>query len=215
MASANRRNSILVAALSAVLAAALIYLFVSHYSKSSPPAAPVTTTVWEATKSIPRGTPEATAADAGLFKAVQVPVSQAVVGAISDPSVITGDAAAVPIVAGQQITVSDFVRTTDTISADLKGTQRAVAFSLDSEHGLTAFLQPGNTVDIMGTTGGSSELLAQKIPVLSNSGGLVVLRLTDRQALLMTAATGKFSLWLSLRPSLKAADSVRVGSVGK
>lgn len=212
---ANRRNSILVAVLSAVLAAVLIYLFVSHYHKASPPAAPLETTVWVAARNIPQGTSEATAAAAGLFKSMTVPVNKAVAGAIGDPAVITGDAAAVAIVAGQQLTVADFTKTADTVSAELTGSQRAVAFSLDSEHGLTSFLAPGNTVDIMGLSGGASTLLLQKVPVLSNSGGLVVLRLTDRQALLITAATGSYSLWLTLRPSLNAKDSVQVGSVGK
>jgi Flp pilus assembly protein CpaB len=215
LGSASRRNSILVAVLSAVLAAALIYLFVSHYRKASPPAAPLQTTVWEAARNIPRGTTEATAAGAGLFKSVTVPAKQAVAGAIADPSVIVGDAAAVPITAGQQITLSDFTHTTDTLSSALTGVQRAVAFSLDAEHGLTSFLQPGNTVDIMGVAGGTSTLLLQNIPILSNAGGLVVLRLTDRQSLLLTAATGAYTLWLSLRPSLKASDSIQVGSVGK
>lgn len=215
--STNRRNAILVAVLSAVLAAALIYLFVSHYSKPSTPAAPLQTTVWVAAHDIPKGTPESSVAAGGLFKSVQVPVKQAVAGAIVDPSVITGDVAAVPIAAGQQITVSDFTRaaSTGTLSGDLTGNQRAVAFSLDAEHGLTSFLQAGNTVDVMGVAGGSSTLLVQNIPILSNSAGLVVLRLTDRQALLITAATGTDSLWLSLRPSLKPKDSVQVGSVGR
>lgn len=211
----NRRNAILVAVLSAVLAAALIYLFVSHYRKASPPAAPLETTVWVAAHNIPRGTPEATAAAAGLFKSMTLPVTQAVAGAIADPSVITGDAAAVPIVAGQQITVAEFTKTADTVSGDLTGTQRAVAFTFDSEHGLTSFLAAGNTVDIMGLSGGSSTMLLQNVPVLDNAGGLVVLKLTDRQALLITAATGTYSLWLTLRPSLNAKDSVQVGSVGK
>ena len=67
----------------------------------------------------------------------------------------------------------------------------------------------------MGLANGSSTLLLQNVPVLSNAGGLVVLRLTDRQALLITAATGTYSLWLTLRPSLKGTDSVQVGSVGR
>lgn len=212
--SANRRNSIVVAVLSAVLAAALIYLFVSHYRKASPPAAPLTSTVWIATHNIPRGTPETTLAAQGLIKSITVPAKQVIAGAITDPSLITADAAAVPLVANQQLTAADFTASTNTISADLTGPQRGVAFSLDSEHGLTSFLTPGNTVDIMGLAGGTSTLLLQNIPVLSNSGGLVVLRLTDRQALLLTASTGKYSLWLTLRPSLKATDSIQVGSVG-
>ena len=215
LGSANRRNSIVVAVLSAVLAAALIFLFVSHYKKTPAPSAPVQATVWVATQNIPRGTPEPEAAAQGLIKSKIVPAKQVVAGAISDPSVITAEAAAVPLVAGQQLTATDFTATSNTLSEDLTGSQRAVAFSLDSEHGLTSFLAQGNTVDIMGLSGGSSTMLLQNVPILSNSGGLVVLRLTDRQALLITAATGQNSLWLTLRPSLKASDSVQVGSVGR
>lgn len=215
LGSANRRNAVVVAVLSAVLAAVLIYLFVSNYRKASPPAAPIETTVWVATHNIPKGTPESAAASAGLFKSVTVPAKQAVVGAIADPSIITGDAAAVNIVAGQQLTAADFTTSNDSIAGELTGHQRAVAFTLDSEHGLTGFLVPGNTVDIMGLSGGTSTMLLQNVPVLSNAGGLVLLRLTDRQALLITAATGNYSLWLSLRPALKASDSVQVGSVGR
>lgn len=213
--AANRRTAVIVAVVSAVLAAALIYLFVQHYRKPSPPAAPKVTTVWVATKRIPLGTPEPAAAAAGLFKQATVPVSKAVSGALTDPSLITADAASVTIVPGQQLTSGDWTPASDTIAADLKGTQRAVAFSLDAEHGLTSFLQPGNTVDVMGVSGATSTLLDQKIPILYNGGGLVVLNLTDRQALLLTAATGNYALWLSLRPSIGAKDSVKVGSVGK
>ena len=170
LGSANRRNSVVVAVLSAVLAAALIYLFVSHYRKTPAPVAPIQATVWVATHNIPRGTPETEAAAQGLFKSTTVPAKQVVAGAISDPSVITADAAAVPLVAGQQLTASDFTATSNTLSADLTGSERATAFSLDSEHGLTSFLAQGNTVDIMGLAAGSSTLLLQNVPVLSNTG---------------------------------------------
>lgn len=213
----SRRNSILVAAVSAVLAAALIFLFVTHYRKTPAPVAPAEVTVWVAKQPIPLGTTEAAAAAAGLLVPKHVPSTQAAFNAITDPSAITGDAAAVPIEKGQQITSNDFARSTaPAVSATLTGTERAVGFSFDSEHGLTTFLHVGDLVDVMGVTGsGSSEMIAQKVMVLSDQNGVVVLRLSDRQALLVTAATGVSSLWLSLRPTINAQDSVPVGSVGR
>ena len=63
-------------------------------------------------------------------------------------------------------------------------------------------------------TAGASELLAKNVEIIANTAGLVVLRLTDKQALLVTAATGKYSLWLTMRPTVKPTNSVQVGAVG-
>ncbi len=66
---------------------------------------------------------------------------------------------------------------------------------------------------VNGTTH-KTELVDQNVTVLQNAQGLVVLKLTDKQALLVTAATTNGSLWLSLRPALNATNSVPVYSVG-
>ena len=99
----NRRTPILIAILSAVLAGVLISLFVSHYHKTTVQAAPETT-VFVARGYIPRGTPQSTVASGGMLKPVQVPVTQAIAGAITDPSAIAGQVSAEPISAGQQVT---------------------------------------------------------------------------------------------------------------
>ncbi len=214
-ALAGRKNAVLVAAASALLAAALIYLFVSRYDKRQVvQLAPPQTAVWVAAHAIPQGTPEAAIAGEGYFKRIEVPTARVAPGAIVDPSQVVGEAATSEIVAGQQITASDFTRSTSLISGLLRGDERAVAFSLSSEQGLTSYLAAGDTVDVMlvGTKG--SEMLAQDVPVLANAAGIVVLRLSDRQALIVTAQSTKGSLWLSLRPSIGASDSVRLYSVG-
>lgn len=213
----NRRTAILVAAVSAVLAAALIYAFVTHYRKTA--AAPVVVpnaTVWVAAKTIPVGTPQSQIAAAGLLKATEVPASQVVAGAITDPSTIAGESTSVAIVAGQQVTAADFTRApADSLTPFIKGDQRGVAFTMDSEHGLTNYLQPNDTVDVLATNGkGSTELLVKDVTIIANTDGIVVLRLTDKQALLVTAATGKYALWFAMRPTVNATNSVQVGAVG-
>lgn len=212
----NRNTAILVAAVSAVLAAALIYLFVTHYRKTTVVSVvPQESTVWVASQAIPAGTPQSQIAAAGLFKQTKVPPSQVVVGALSDPSVVAGEATSVAIVAGQQVTAGDFTKTpANSITPFIKGDQRGVAFTFDSEHGLTGYLAPNDTVDVMGLAKNTSTLLAKNITIIANSGGLIVLRLTDKQALLITAATLKDSLWLTMRPTVKATNSVQVGAVG-
>ncbi len=216
--SPTRKNSVLIAALSAVLAAALIFLFVTHYKKNTvaPPLAPTQVAVWVARQPIPLGTPETAIAAAGYFKQTQVPSAQAVAGAIVDPSQVVGEVTSTAVAAGQQITSSDFTKSVQVLSADLRGDQRAVAFSFDTEHGISTWLSAGDTVDVMlvNTLTHRTELIDQNVSVLENKLGLVVLKLTDKQALLVTAASTQGSLWLSLRPALNANNSIKIYSVG-
>ncbi len=86
----NRRTSVLIAVVCAVLAAVLIYVFVSHNKNTAAPAVPAQATVLVATKYIPSGVPASTVVSGGLLKPEQVPVTQAVAGAIADSSVISG-----------------------------------------------------------------------------------------------------------------------------
>jgi Flp pilus assembly protein CpaB len=203
--------------LSAVLAAGLIYLFVTHYKKNTAPTAvaPAQATVWETTRPIPKGTPAAVIAAKGYIKQTQISAATATsIGAIADPSQVLIEATTAQLAVGQTLTAADFAKTPALLAADLSGNQRAVAFSFDSEHGLTSWITPGNTVDIMLQKGTKSELVEQNVTVLENVQGLVVLKLTDKQALLLTGFSGRGSLWLSLRPALSAKDSIRLYSQG-
>lgn len=213
---ATRRGAMTVAAIAAILAGVLLYLFVQHYKSNGTPSAavPANVFVFEATKYIPAGTPAETLASEGLLRKLQVPSKQAVAGAIPDPSVITGEVSATSIAPGQQITAADFTHANVTIGAYLTGTQRAIAVPLDAPHGLTAYLTAGNTVDMMVDNGGTTSVLAQNLSVLANSGGDVVLRVTDKQALQISAAADSTKVWLVLRPPTGAQESVRIGSKG-
>jgi Flp pilus assembly protein CpaB len=218
----DRKTAILVAAISAVLAAALIYLFVTHYHKTTAPptvVAPTEVTVWKATAVIPAGTSEQQIISAGLLKAYQVPESAVTLGALNSLSVVQGEATTAPIAPGDQAISSDFTKSAaNSITTYIKGDQRGVAFSLDSEHGLTTFLKPASTVDIMSvdTTTGASKLLVKDVEIISSAQGVVVLKLTDKQALIVTSATiSPNELWLSMRPTIKPTNSIQVGTVGR
>lgn len=212
---ATRRGAMSVAALAAILAGVLMYMFVQHYKTSTTKtvAPPANVSVFEATKYIPAGTPASTVASEGLLQRTQIPAKEAAAGAIPDPSVIAGEVSSTSIAPGQQVTASDFTHTTVTIGAYLTGTERAIAVALDAPHGLTSYLTEGNTVDMIAhTSNGSTSMLAQNVSVLANTGGDVVLRVTDRQALAVAAAADAGDIYLILRPSIGAADSVRVGA---
>ena len=206
----------LIAALAAVLAGVLLYLFVQHYKKSNTPAvaAPTTVDVFVANKYIPQGTPAQSIAAQGLLRRTQVPAHQAVAGAIGDPSAVTGEVTSTNIAPGQQISVSDFTHTDISVGAYLTGTQRAIAVPLDPPHGLTAYVAPGNTVDLMTEANGQTTMLAQNVSILANTNGDVVLRVTDKQALQIAAASDSMKIWLILRPPTGAQVSVPVGAKG-
>jgi Flp pilus assembly protein CpaB len=213
---ATRRGAMTVAALAALLAGVLLYLFVQHYKSNGTPsaAAPSTVNVFETTKYIPAGTPAQTLASEGLLQKTQVSSKQAQVGAIADPSAITGEVSATNIAKGQQVTAADFTHANVTIGAYLTGTQRAIAVPLDAPHGLTSYLAAGNTVDMMVDNGGTTSVLAQNLSILENTGGDVVLRVSDKQALQISAASDSTKIWLVLRPPTGAQQSIRVGSKG-
>lgn len=213
---ATRRGAMLIAALAAVLAGVLLYLFVQHYKKSTTPAvtAPSSVYVFVASKYIPQGTPAQTIASAGLLRRTQVATHQAIAGAITDPSAITGEVAATNIAPGQQVSVADFTHANITIGAYLTGTQRAIAVPLDAPHGLTSYVTAGNTVDVMTETNGTTTMLAQNLSVLANQNGNVVLRVTDKQALQISAASDSQKLWLILRPPTGGQVSVPIGAKG-
>ncbi len=180
---ATRRGAMTVAALAAVLAGILLYLFVQHYKSSSTPtvAAPSDVYVFQATRYIPAGTPASTIAAENLLQKTQVPAKQAVVGAIPDPSVIAGEVSSASIAPNQQVTAADFTHANVTIGAYLTGTQRAIAVALDPQHGLTSYLSAGNTVDVMDENNGSTTVLAQNIsvwptPVVTSSSGSATVR---------------------------------------
>jgi Flp pilus assembly protein CpaB len=204
----TRRASLLVAALAALMAGGLFFVFVQHY-KSNTTATPLTDEyVFTAKSFIPQGTAAEVISAKGLMSRTQVSGRQVVPGAIADPSEIADSVSAAPIAAGQQITVNQFTRSNASFSAYLAGNQRAIELTLSDEAGLTSYLQATNTVDVMGSMNNHTWVLAQDVTVLANSGGEVDLRVTDQQAVTITNFQVSGKVWLSLRPTVGAADSV-------
>jgi len=216
---ASRRGALLIAVIAAIIAGLLIFLFVQHYKKTptatTPVAAvPANSYVFIAGKYIPTGTPSSTVASEGLLRRTEVPTREVVAGAITDPSAITGEVSATDIAPGQQITVTDFTRAAVGLSSYLTGDQRAIAVPLDAAHGLTSYLVQGSAVDVMTDVGKNVLMLAQNVPILANTGGDVVLRVTDKQALQIAYASDNTKIWLTLRPTVGAQQSVGVGATG-
>jgi Flp pilus assembly protein CpaB len=211
----SRRGSVLVALVAAVIAGLLIYLFVSHYNKTTPSpsaaGAASTATVFVAKKYIPAGTPETEVVSENLLKAEVVSSTQVIPGAISDPSTIAGEVASASIAAGQQITVSDFSHTNVTISSYLTGDYRAIGITMDPVHGLTSYIGEGSKIDVVagGKTGVSIQLFDNVTVLAVNAAGYVVIRLTQKQVLELTSAEDlQLTIWFTLRPLNGATDPI-------
>jgi Flp pilus assembly protein CpaB len=208
----SRRGALTVAAVAAVLAGLLLYLFVQHYRRAPVVAAPAEVSVIVAAHYIPAGSLASTVFSEDLLKRVTVPSSEAVAGAITDPSAITGEFAASSVAAGQQISVADFTHSVLTIDSYLTGDYRAIAIPFDASHGLTAYIGQGNTVDMMDDEGSKTVVIAQNVPILANAGGDVIFKVTDAEALTLAGAADSSKLWLTLRPPNGGKSSIKVGT---
>lgn len=219
----TRRGAITTAAVAAVLAGIVLFTFVQSYKKAGP-AAVVNTPVFVASGYIPSGTPVSVIASSQLMSRTTVPSSHVVAGAIADPSAVRGEAAAVNIYPGQQLTAADFVARTTTLASQLTGNNRAIAIPVDSAHGLVGYVQAGSRVDVLNDAGsGRLAVLGTNILVLnppgggsstagsSSGSGNIILQVTRQQASSFASAADSGKIWILLRPPVGALGTKAAG----
>jgi Flp pilus assembly protein CpaB len=213
----NRRNTLAVAIAAALIAGVLLYVFVRQYKKSVNNSS-ANTPVLVATGLIPRGTASSEVASVGLYRPTLVRSKQAAAGAITDSAALQGTYATTTIYPGQQLTAADFSRSPVSIASELTRTDRAIAMPIDGTHGLVGFVSDGDHVDVLSSVGGKVVMLAPDVLVLSapnggsnstigstNSGGNIVLRVSQDQVLAMAQAADTGKIWIVMRP---AADAI-------
>jgi Flp pilus assembly protein CpaB len=229
----TKRGTLLVAGVAALLAGALILIYLNGYRNSiQSEGAPVTVLV--ASENIPKGTSGTVIAERHLFRMATMRESQLREGAFSDPANLTGQVATQQIYKGSQLTRPAFGPGDQALTSELTGTDRIVGVPLDSAHGLIGEIEDGSRVDVFagfnvvplradGTpiSGGQARAVLKRIitnvPVVqvdTKSGGLgssstskVLLRLTDKQAADLAFASDNGKVWLSLRPGAGAESS--------
>jgi Flp pilus assembly protein CpaB len=227
----TRAGTIAVAGGAALLAGIFIVVYLNRYRHSiKAQGAPVTVLV--AKRLIPKGTPGA-ALTPSYFERTTIRQNQLLSGAFSDAASVRGRVASRDVLAGQQLTATDFTTTASSLASDLSGTERAIDIPLDSAHGMIGHVQTGDRVDVFvgfnvqapnsGVSYPASRLLAQGVEVIDvaqNSRGLgnanqatnVSLQVTDRQAAEIAYAIDNGKVWLALRPPT-GAPKVRPGLV--
>lgn len=219
----NRGNAVVAGIVVALLAIVLLVVYLHSY-RSSVNSGKQPERVLVATKLIQRGTSGKAIAQQGLYQVTSVQKDQLQAFAISDPAAIQGRLAAGDIFPGQQLTQGDFTTENATeIPYEINGAQRAIAISVDSEHGLVGQVAAGDFVDVyIGTnapaagsgSGGATQpllsLLAPDVYVLVAPGAAstsAVLRVTAQQVPKFAFAADNTRIWLVLRPQVGASKT--------
>lgn len=195
-----------------VLAAILLVVYLDRYrARVGGENAP--TPVLVAKQLIPQGTPGNVVASRSMYAPTTLPRKEVEVGAIADPSYLSGRAAAADIFPGQQFTAVDFAAS-DTLSVDsqITGAQRAFSIALDGVHGSLSQVQAGDSVDIYVAVAGVVKLFEANIKVLAvpitpgpSGGGNLILRINNsKQAARFLYAADNTQLWFVLRPVVGA-----------
>jgi pilus assembly protein CpaB len=202
-----------------VLAAILLVVYLDRYrARVSGQNAP--TPVLVAKQVIPQGTPGGTVATQGMYTATELPAKEVEVGAISDPAILAGQAAATDIYPGQQLTSADFAAT-DTASVDsqITGFERAISISVDSIHGSLPQVQVGDSVDIYTAVAGQVKLFHPNVKVLAipsipgpSGGGSLVLKINTKDASKFAFANDNAQWWFVLRPVVGAKPTARTSA---
>jgi Flp pilus assembly protein CpaB len=222
----TRRGTLIVAGGCALLAGAILLVFLQQY-RDSVAAAPPPLTVLVADQLIPKGTSGSVVTDERLFKQVDVPVDRVKEGALTDAAALQGKVAVADVYPGEQVTAEAFARGIEPVRANLTGDQRVFSVPLDGAHGVLGHLRRGDHVDVLAGFVALSDLgrgkpmlrtLMQDVLVLdapteevkSYTGSKkhsVALRVTDRQAAQLAFAVENGKVWLTMRPTAGATSS--------
>jgi Flp pilus assembly protein CpaB len=223
----TRGGTTLVAIVSAILAAAVLLVFVNRYRESIREDNG-TATVLVAKSLIEQGSPGDVVAEDSMFQTTTLKLSEVKDGAISDPSSLKGTIATTDVFAGEQLVASEFTKTNARAFNRLRGFDRAIAVPLDESHGLIGEVKPGDRVDVLAGIGlennGSERrptlsfimrnALVLKAPdkpkpgvAAANSSQPVILRAPDRMAAQIAFAADVGKVWLIARPKAGAKSS--------
>ena len=231
----TKRGTLFVAGAAALLAGALILIYLNGYRNTvKSEGAPVTVLI--ARQNIPKGTSGTVIASKHLFTTTTMRESQLREGAFSDPTTLTGKVTTQEIFKGAQLTTTAFAAGGKSLAADITGKERIMGIPLDSAHGLIGEIEAGSHVDVYvvfdivphradGTPiGGGTSLAILKrittdvtvIDIAAKTGGgiganttttKVLLKVNDKQAGDLAFASEKGKVWLSLRPGAGAEST--------
>lgn len=225
---ATRGGNALIALVSALLAAALLMVFLNRY-RDSVRGADETATVLVAKSLIEKGSAGDVVAEYGLFQTTTVRERELKDGAISDPSSLRGKRAIADVYPGEQLVAGDFGEAAPSVVNKLRGFNRAIAVPLDESHGMIGNVKVGDRVDVLAGLGiqqaggqnsrATLRYLTRNALVLKapdkppagvggpNSTKPVVLRVQDDVAAQIAFAADVGKVWLVARAKAGAKNS--------
>jgi Flp pilus assembly protein CpaB len=223
----TRGGTTLVAVISALLAAALLMVFLNRY-RDSVEDGNTTATVLVAKNLIEEGSAGDVVAEDAMFQTTTVRKDNLKDGAISDPSSLKGTVATADVYPGEQLLAKQFTKSNARPFNRLRGIDRAIAVPLDEAHGLIGEVRSGDRVDVLAglgleNTGGNRrptmsvlvrDALVLKSPekpklgvAAQNSTQPVMLRVSDREAAQIAFAADIGKLWIVARPKAGSKNS--------
>src|SRR5919197_3489759 len=145
--TSTQAGTVAIAGGAALLAGVFILVYLNRYRHSvKAQGAPVTVLV--AKRLIPKGTTGVAAYAGGYFSRTTIRESQLRDGAFSDVASLRTLVATRDVLAGQQLTSSDFTAGARSLASSIAGTQRVMDIPLDSAHGAIGHVQVGDRVDV-------------------------------------------------------------------
>jgi Flp pilus assembly protein CpaB len=223
----TRGGTTLVAVISALLAAAVLMVFLNRY-RDSVNDGNKTATVLVAKNLIEEGSSGDVVAEDSMFQTTTVKKDELKDGAISDPSTLKGTVATADIYPGEQMLASQFTKSKARPFNRLRGLDRAIAVPLDEAHGLVGDVRAGDRVDVLAGIGlensGTNRrptlsvlvrnALVLKAPDKPKVGvgaqastQPVMLRATDREAAQIAFAADVGKVWIVARAKVGSKDS--------
>ncbi len=213
------RRTFVVGLAAVFIAALLLLVYLRSYRNSvKSTGAPVTALV--AKRFIPQGTTALALAKNGLFEVTVISKGALKDGAIVDAGVLRGQVALADIFPGQQLTVADFgvTATSSALSGVLEGKWRAIAITVDAQHGLTPQVQTGDHVDVYTQQGGVMGLLKPNVLVLQAPNQVAtgtaapvsanyIFRIPVQDAPRFAFASQNTTLWFVLRGQKRASQT--------
>ncbi len=147
--TSSRIGAVALAGLLAVVAAALVLVYVRNYD-AGVKHANGQVTVLVATQTIAQFTPGNQVVDGGMFRRTSVAATSLADGAITNPDALKGLVARTDVYPGEQLTTNQFQRSqTTSVAVKLKPDQRAIGFPVDAASGLIGQVQAGDHVDVV------------------------------------------------------------------
>ena len=213
------RRTFLVGVGAVLLAALLLLVYLRNYRNSvKSTSAPVTALV--AKRFIPKGTTALALARNGLFEVTVISKGALKEGAITDAGLLRGQVALADIYPGQQLTIADFgvTATSSALSGVLEGKWRAIAVTVDAQHGLVPQVQTGDHVDVYSQKAGVVGLLKPNVEVLQAPNQVAsgttaptsanyIFKVSVKDVPRFAYASQNTTLWFALRGQKKVSQT--------